>query len=364
MKLRELCSFLDSEVPLSFQESYDNSGLQVGLPEKEISSALLTIDVTEEVADEAINNKCDLIISHHPLIFGGLKRISDRSFSERIVYKCIQAGVAVYSAHTNLDISHCGVSRILAEKIGLIQIKVLSPLSGKLMKLVTYIPETHLDMVRNAIFEAGAGVIGNYDQCGYASSGTGSFRGNENTNPFVGEKGKIQFEKEVRFETILYSHLKNRVVKALLDSHPYEEVAYDLYSLENNNVDSGLGCVGVYEEPLNEMDFLSLVAKRLDARGIKYSALTGKQVKKVAVCGGSGASLLKDAISSGADVFLTADIKYHGFFDADKRIMIVDAGHYETEKFATEIIKDLIIKKFPKFALRFSEANTNPINYL
>lgn len=364
MKLKEICSYLDSEVPLSFQESYDNSGLQVGLPGDEISSALLTIDVTEDVVDEAIKNKCDLIISHHPVIFGGLKKITDKSFTERIVYKCIHEGISVYSAHTNLDISHGGVSRILAEKIGLHKIKVLSPLERQLLKLVTYIPEAHFDKVSNAIFEAGAGVIGNYDKCGYSSTGTGSFRGNDNANPYVGEKGKLHFEKEVRFETVLFSHMKSRVIRALLDSHPYEEVAYDLYNLENSNIDAGLGCEGTYDEPLEEIDFLNLVAERLDARGIRHSALTGKQVRKVAVCGGSGASLIKDAIASGADVFLTADIKYHGFFDADKRILIIDAGHYETEKFATEIIKDLIIKKFPKFALRFSEANTNPINYL
>lgn len=364
MKLKEISSYLDSEVPLSFQESYDNSGLQVGLPDKEISSALLAIDVTEKVVDEAINTGCNLIIAHHPLIFGGLKKIAGRNFTERIVYRCIHEDIAVYCSHTNLDIAHGGVSRIMAEKLGLEGIRVLSPLKNNLVKLVTYIPENHLDKVRQAVFDAGAGVIGNYDQCGYTVSGTGSFRGNENSNPFVGEKGKMHFENEVRFETILYSHLKGRVLKALINAHPYEEVAYDLYNLENSNSDAGLGCVGVTGEPMAEKDFLELVSGILGARGIRHSGFTGKMVSKVAVCGGSGASLLNEAIASGADAFITSDIKYHGFFEAYNRILLVDAGHYETEKFATEILKDLIIKKFPKFALRFSETNTNPINYL
>jgi dinuclear metal center YbgI/SA1388 family protein len=364
MKLKEISSYLDSQVPLAFQESYDNSGLQVGLPDIEVSGALLAIDVTEEVVDEAVNAGCNLIISHHPLIFGGLKKISGRNSTERIVYRCIHDDIAVYSAHTNLDIAHSGVSRKLAEKLGLEGIKVLSPLKNNLLKLVTYIPEAHLGKVRQAIFDAGAGVIGNYDQCGYTVNGTGSFRGNENSNPFAGEKEKMHFENEVRFETILFSHLKTKVLKALLESHPYEEVAYDLYALENNNSDAGLGCTGAFAEPLTEADFLKMTADILGSVGIRHSGFTGRKVKKVAVCGGSGASLLNEAIASGADAFITADIKYHSFFEADRRILLVDAGHYETEKYATEILKDLIIKKFPKFALRFSETNTNPINYL
>jgi dinuclear metal center YbgI/SA1388 family protein len=363
MKLKDLCSYLDSAVPLSFQEGYDNSGLQIGLPEKTISSAMITLDVTEEVVDEAISHKCDVVVSHHPLIFTGIKRLSGKTFTERILYKAVKHDIAIYSAHTNLDMFSSGVSRKMAEKLGLGEIKVLSPLEKKLLKLVTYIPESHLEKVKDALFEAGAGVIGNYDQCGFSTSGTGSYRGNESTKPFIGEKGKIHFEKETRFETVLFSHLKEKVIKVLLEVHPYEEVAYDLYALENMNVEIGLGCVGEFPDSMSEDGFLKLVSSVFDAKGIRYSKPTGKPVKKVALCGGSGALLLNLAIVSRADAFITADIKYHNFFEADNKILLVDTGHFESEKFSTEILYDLIIKKFPKFAVRFSETNTNPINY-
>jgi dinuclear metal center YbgI/SA1388 family protein len=363
MRLKELCSYLDSAVPLSFQESYDNSGLQIGFPEREISSAMITLDITEGVIDEAISLKCDLIISHHPLIFTGIKKITDRTFTERIILKAVKNDIAVYSSHTNLDIFSNGVSRKMAEKLNLKKISALSPLEKKLLKLVTYIPESHINKVKDAIFEAGAGVIGNYDQCGFSVAGTGSFRGNEIAHPFVGETGKVHFEKEIRFETILYSHLRDNVIKALLSVHPYEEVAYDIYSLENKSLEAGLGCIGEFDSPVAENDFLKLITSVFDAKGVRYSRPTGKSVIKVALCGGSGASLLKEAITCGADAFVTADVKYHNFFDADNKILLIDAGHFESEKYSTEILKDLIIKKFPKFAVRFSETNTNPINY-
>jgi dinuclear metal center YbgI/SA1388 family protein len=364
MKLSELCSYLDSAVPLSFQESYDNSGLQVGLPESEIGSALIVLDVTEQVIDEAIAGKHNLIISHHPLIFNGIKKISGRTYTERILYKAIKNDVAVYSSHTNLDIFTNSVSRKMAEKLNLQKIKALAPLEKMLLKLVVYIPESHLDKVTAAIFEAGAGVIGNYDRCGFSTPGTGSFRGNEVSIPYAGEKGRIHIEREIRFETVLFSYMREKVIKALIDAHPYEEVAYDIFMLENKNVDLGLGCTGELNSEMDEMDFLKLVSSVFDSKGIRFSRPTGKPVKKVALCGGSGASLLNEAIASEADAFITADIRYHSFFDADNRILFVDAGHFESEKFATEILKDLIIKKFPKFAVRFSETNTNPINYL
>jgi dinuclear metal center YbgI/SA1388 family protein len=364
MKLKDICSYLDSAVPLSFQEGYDNSGLQVGIPEKDISSALITLDVTEEVLDEAIYTGSNLIISHHPLIFQGIKSVTGKSFTEKILIKAIKEDIAVYAAHTNLDIFTQGVSRKMAEKLNLHNIKVLSPLKNSLLKLVTYIPESHLEVVREALFEAGAGVTGNYDNCGFFTMGTGSFRGNENTHPFVGEKGKIHYEKEVRYETVLYSYLKEKVVRALINVHPYEEVAYDIYHLENENTEVGLGCIGEFEDPKSENDFLKLISAIFTAKGIRYSRLPGKPIKKVALCGGSGASLVNLAIASGSDAFVTADVKYHNFFDADNKILVVDTGHFESEKFSGEILYDLIIKKFPKFAVRFSETNTNPINYL
>jgi dinuclear metal center YbgI/SA1388 family protein len=364
MKLKELCSYLDSAVPLSFQEGYDNSGLQVGSPDTEISSALVTLDVTDEVLDEAVRAGCGVIVSHHPLIFQGIKRLSGMSSTERILLKAIKQDIAIYSAHTNLDVVSGGVSRKMAEKMKLSNIRVLAPLRGKLVKLVTFVPEASLDKVRDAVFSAGAGVIGNYDQCGFTTSGTGSFRANDNTNPYAGKKGTLHFEKEIRFETILFSHLKDKVLNALLEAHPYEEVAYDLYPVENMNADAGFGCTGELEVALDKDNFIRLVSDTFGARGIRYSGLIRRKISKVAMCGGSGGPLLKDAQASGADAYITADIRYHSFFDAEDRILIVDIGHYESEKFSTEILSDLIIKKFPTFAVRFSEINTNPINYL
>jgi dinuclear metal center YbgI/SA1388 family protein len=363
VKLKELTSYLDSAVPLAFQESYDNSGLQAGSPERDIASAMITLDITENVIEEAIANKCDVVISHHPLIFHGIKSLTDKSITERVLWKAIRHDVAIYSAHTNLDSFEYGVSRKLAEKLYLKEVKVLSPAENMLLKLVTFIPESYLDQVRSAIFNAGAGVTGNYDNCGFFVSGTGSFRGNENSKPFVGKAGSVHHENEVRFETVLYSYLRDIVIKALLSAHPYEEVVYDLYALQNKNTETGTGCVGVYNDPVSENDFLKLVSDVLDAKGIRHSALRDKKIRKVALCGGSGASFIDSAIKSGADVFLTADLKYHDFFKGESELLLVDAGHFETEKYSVEIIKDLIIKKFPKFAVRFSKTNTNPINY-
>jgi dinuclear metal center YbgI/SA1388 family protein len=364
MKLKDLTSFLDSAIPLSFQEGYDNAGLQVGLSDKEVASALITLDVTEEVLDEAISKSCDIIISHHPLIFIGLKRLSGRSYTERILLKAIKQDIAIYSAHTNLDVLNSGVSRKMAEKLKLKNVKVLLPLKNKLLKLVTYIPEKHFEKVRDAIFNAGAGVIGNYDKCSFSTSGTGSFMAGENTNPYAGEKGKLHFEKEVRFETVLFSHLKGKVINALLDSHPYEEVAYDIYALENESIDEGMGCIGELSKPIEEKDFLNMLSSVFSAKGIRYSKLTGKKITRVALCGGAGGPMVNDAVASGADVFVTADVRYYSFFDAGNKMLIADIGHYESEKFSVEILYDLIIKNFPTFAVRFSEINTNPINYL
>ena len=363
MKLKELCSFLDSAIPLSYQEGYDNSGLQVGVPENEINSALLTLDITEDVLDEAIANSCDAIVSHHPLIFFPIKRLSGSSMTEKIVAKAIKNDIAIYSAHTNLDSIPGGVSCKMAEKMGLENIKVLSPLKNRLLKLVAFIPENFLDKVKNAVFEAGAGVSGKYDWCSFSTPGTGSFRPGESANPFVGKKGEIHFEREVRFEIIMYAELKEKVVDALLKVHPYEEPAYDIYTLENDNTEAGLGCTGEFKKPLDKDGFMGLIKTVFSANSIKYSKYAGSKISKVALCGGSGASLLREAIASGADAFVTADIKYHSFFDAENRILLADIGHYESEKFSVEILYNLIIKKFPTFALRFSEINTNPINY-
>ncbi len=363
MKLREICDYLNSEIPLSFQEEYDNSGLQVGIPDMEINSALVTLDVTEDVVEEAAREGCNLIVSHHPLIFNPLKKITHGTYTERIIFSAIMKNIAIYSSHTNLDYFRGGVSNRMALKLGLKNVAVLSPLKNRLLKLVVFVPEAQLPAVRQALFDAGAGVTGRYDQCSFTVEGTGSFRAGNGTNPFVGEKHKLHLEPEARLETVFWPHLRNNVVRALLDAHPYEEVAYDIYSLENNSTDSGAGCLGELDEPLPAEDFIRLLSEILGADGIRYSG-SDKKIKRVALCGGSGSHLLGEAIAAGADSFVTGDVKYHTFQSAERKILLVDCGHYETEKFSAEILAELIIKKFPKFAVRFSKVNTNPINYL
>jgi dinuclear metal center YbgI/SA1388 family protein len=364
MKLKEISNWLNSEVPLSYQESYDNSGIQTGEPDMEIVKILLSFDVTEAVIDEALRSGCNLVITHHPLIFSPLKRITGSNYVEKTLLKAIRNNIAVYSCHTNLDSFGGGVSRKMAEKIGLKNVRVLSPLKGHLLKLVTFIPEDHFESVRKAVFEAGAGFIGKYDECSFSVSGKGSFRAGPGAKPFTGEPGKLHFENEIRFETIMSLHNKDNVIKALIEAHPYEEVAYDIYSLVNDYETAGLGCVGDLEEEKGEIEFLEYLRSIFSAEGIRYSSLTGRKVRKVAVCGGAGISLLKEALNFRADAFVTSDIKYHDFFGAESKILLADIGHFESEKFSMGILYDLIIKKFPTFAVRFSETNTNPINYL
>ncbi len=364
INISELCSYLDLAIPLSYQAGYDNSGIQVLAGDSETGSALLTLDVTEAVMEEAVVLGCGLIISHHPLLFHPLKKIAGRNQSERIAAAAIRNNISIYSAHTNLDFSPGGVSCKMAEKLSLKNVSVLSPLKDRLMKLVTWVPEAYIGAVRDAVFSAGAGVIGNYDQCSFNSSGYGTFRGGESSNPFAGEKGKIHHENEIRFETIFLAHLRDTVVRALIGSHPYEEVAYDIYSLQNEFSGAGEGCIGDLEEPLAEMDFLKKLSETFDARGLRYSDLAERKVRRIALCGGAGAALIGEAIKNKADAFVTGDVRYHDFGNAAGQILLADIGHFESEKYSTEILYDLIIKKFPTFALRFSERNTNPINYL
>jgi dinuclear metal center YbgI/SA1388 family protein len=363
LKIRDIVHYFETVAPQALQESYDNAGLIVGDPETEVSTALVTVDVTEDVLDEAIENNVGLIIAHHPVIFSGLKKLTGRNYVERTVLKAIKNDVAIYAAHTNLDAVTGGVNSKICEKLGLKNCRVLQPASGQLKKLVTFIPADAAEKVRNAVFEAGAGHIGNYDYCGYNLDGTGSFRAGENTNPFVGEKGQVHYEKEIRFETIFPGWLQGKILKALIDSHPYEEVAYDIYSLENSYEKAGMGMVGDLENSFQETDFLELLKKTFGAGCIRHTALKGKNVRKVAVCGGAGSFLLNQAIAAKADVFVTGDFKYHEFFDAENKILIADVGHYESEQFTKELFYELLTKKFPKFALRFSEVRTNPVFY-
>ncbi|MDX2445040.1 MAG: Nif3-like dinuclear metal center hexameric protein [Bacteroidales bacterium] len=364
MKIIEIIKHLEDIAPLSFQESYDNSGLLIGGADNEISAALLTLDVTEEVLDEAIRKKANLIIAHHPIIFKGIKKLIGSNEVERVILKAIKENIAIYAAHTNMDSVLVGVNSYICKELDLRNIQVLRPMGHALLKLVSFVPEAKLDEVRRAIFEAGAGSIGNYNNCSFSLNGTGSFRGGENTNPFVGEKGKLHQEKEVRLETIVPRHLKKPVVQALLEAHPYEEVAYDLYPLENDYEHAGMGVIGELSDQMDEKEFLGSLKNKLNLKMIQYSPFTGKMVNKVAICGGAGSFLLDDAIRAGANVFISGDFKYHEFFRAEKKILIADIGHYESEQHVKQIFYDLLIEKFPTFAFQISEINTNPVNLI
>ena len=362
-KIKNITSFFENLAPLQLQESYDNAGLIVGDFNADIDTVLVTLDVTEEVVEEAINKNAGLIVAHHPIVFSGLKKITGKNYVERTLLRAIKNDIAIYAAHTNLDSVEGGVNGKICEKLGLKNCKILQPAGGQLKKLVTFIPVEHAEKVREAVFAAGAGSIGNYDSCSYNTEGEGTFRGNENTNPFVGEKGKIHNEKEIRFETVFPSYLQGRVISALLNAHPYEEVAYDIYSLENKFNKVGMGMIGTLAEETSETDFLQQLKTTFNTGIIKHTALKNKKVKKVAVCGGAGSFLLNQAIAAGADFFVSGDFKYHQFFDAENKIVIADIGHFESEQFTKELFYELLTKNFPKFALHLSEVNTNPVFY-
>jgi len=364
MRIKDIVKPLEEIAPVCLQESYDNSGLQIGYPDQEADKVLITLDITDEVVEEAIQKGCKLIISHHPLIFTGLKKITGKNYTERLVSKIIKNDIAVYAAHTNLDNAAQGINEILGKKLGLINLKILHPKKDLLRKLVTFCPTEHAEKVRTALFTAGAGHIGNYDSCSFNTPGTGSFRGLENSNPFTGETGKLHFENEIRIETIYPIYKEQDILKALFSSHPYEEVAYDIYPLNNTFCRVGAGMIGELEREADEIEFLKIIKKTIGAKIIRHSGLTGNKIRKVALCGGSGSFLIPEAVKAGADVYITGDIKYHDFFDAEKKILIADAGHFETEQFAKELIYSILIKNFPTFAVLISEINTNPISYL
>jgi len=362
MKIKELVNSFEEFAPVALQEDFDNSGLQIGNPENDIKGVLICIDITPEVIEEAIKNKLNMVVSHHPLIFSKLKKITGSDYVEKSIILAIKNDIAIYCGHTNFDQVINGVSGKICEKLGLKSLHILAPKADTLKKIVVFVPESHAEVVRNAMFEAGAGHIGNYDNCSYNLDGTGTFRANEDANPFVGEKGKLHFEKETRIEMIFPSYIEKQVVLKMMKVHPYEEVAYDIYKVENKWQTSGLGMTGEFEKEMPEEDFLLLLKDKFGLKSLKHSALFNKPIKKVAVCGGSGGFLIHSAKNSGAQVYVSGDIKYHDYFYAENKIIIIDIGHFESEQFTKEIFYDIIMKKNPNFAVRFSEINTNPIN--
>jgi dinuclear metal center YbgI/SA1388 family protein len=363
MKISQLTAYLESIAPPAYQEDYDNSGLIVGHPDQEVHEALISLDCTEAVVDEAIANNCQLIISHHPIVFKGMKKFNSKTYVERVVEKAIRNNIAIYAIHTNLDNVIDGVNARICDTIGLKNCHILAPKAHLLKKLVTYVPVSHADAVRSALFEAGAGNIGNYSECSFNAEGKGTFKGNEFTDPYVGEPGKRHIENEVRIETIYPANLESKLLMALFLAHPYEEVAYDLYQLTNQSQQIGSGMIGDLDTPMEEEAFLSHLKEKMQAQVIRHTAFTGRQIKKVAVCGGAGSFLLKQAIATGADIFITADYKYHEFFDAEGKLVIADIGHYESEQFTKQLLYDIIKNKFRTFAVRLTAINTNPVKY-
>jgi dinuclear metal center YbgI/SA1388 family protein len=363
MKISEITSFLESKAPLAYQEEYDNSGLIVGDSLSEVNGILVTVDVTGKVIEEAAKKSCNLIISHHPFIFKGLKKLTGEDPAQRTALHAIRSGIAIYAIHTNLDNIYDGFNSLLCSKLGMVNCKILLPLMGKLSKLVTFCPIEHSEKVRMALFEAGAGHIGNYDFCSFNMEGQGTFRASDIANPFVGKKNVTHFEKEIRIEVIFPSFLGKKLIASLLASHPYEEVAYDIYPLYNEFKLAGSGMIGELVKSTDEKEFLKKVREITGIPVIRHSEWLGHPVKKVALCGGAGSFLIPDAKNAGADLFLTGDIKYHDFFDVSGSILLADIGHYESEQFVREWLYDTLTEKFPNFAVLKSETNTNPVNY-
>lgn len=366
MQVKDIIREIEVFAPPFYQESYDNSGLQVGSPEASVQGILLCLDVTEAVLQEAIDKRCNLIVAHHPLLFSGLRNITGKNAVERMVRTAIKADLNIYAAHTNLDNVEQGVSYKMAEKIGMRadDCRILAPVNGKIFQLHTYVPAGDAENLREALFAAGAGRIGKYQECSFGVGGQGTFRPTEAANPTIGTAGGPREEvQEMRLEVLFEEEKQARVLQALREAHPYEEVAYGVTRLENSNQTRGSGLIGKLPEPVPVTDFLRLLKRQFKAEGIRHTALCRPMIETVALCGGSGSFLLAQARREQADIFISGDFKYHQFFEAEDQLIIADIGHYESEQFTIEIFSELIKKKFPNFAACLASVNTNPVNY-
>jgi len=364
MKIKEIISVLETMAPLAYAEDFDNVGLLVGNQDDEATGVLVCHDALENVIEEAISKKCNFVVCFHPILFSELKKITGKNYVERAVLKAIKNDIAIYAVHTALDNHQNGVNKIFCDALGLKNTKILVPKENFIQKLITYtIPENH-QKLRNALFDAGAGNIGNYENCSFNSQGIGSYQGNENSNPEIGERGEFVENTEIKIEVTFEKHLQSKILKALFSNHVYEEVAYEIYDLQNSHQNIGLGMVGELETELPEKEFLEFVKTKMKTEGIRHSEYLGKPIKKVAVLGGSGSFAIKKAIQVGADAFLTADLKYHQFYEAENQLLLADIGHYESERYTKNYIVDYLTKKIPNFAIILSEENTNPVKYL
>jgi dinuclear metal center YbgI/SA1388 family protein len=364
MHIKDILLEIEQYAPLPLQEGFDNAGLQTGNVNQKATGALLCLDVTEPILDEAIDKGCNLIISHHPLAFKPFKSLTGSTCVERCIIKACKHDVAIYAAHTNLDNAAQGVNYHLGHLIGLQQLHVLCPQENALLKLVVFVPEASAETVRQALFHAGAGHIGEYDSCSFNTKGEGTFRPGKDCRPYCGEPGKLHHEKEIRIETILPAFRKQATRQALLSVHPYQEPAFDFYPLNNSWNMAGSGMIGQLPESEETRRFLLRIKEQFKADCVKHSAYTGKKIRKVALCGGNGAFLLPEAIASGADAFITGEAKYNDFYDAEDKILLAVVGHYESEICTKDIFYKIISKKFPTFALHLSNVNSNPVKYL
>jgi len=362
IRIKDIISWLETIAPVSYQEPYDNAGLIVGDPSEAVKGVLISLDVTEDVVEEALTTSCNLIVAHHPIIFKGLKKLTGSNHVERTVIKAIKANIAIYAIHTNLDSVLQGVNAEISEMMGLKELKVLSPKTELLTKLVTFSPKKATQQVLNALHSAGAGNIGNYSNCSFTLSGTGAFQPNDQARPHIGNSNKLEKVEEDRLELIFPSNLQAAIIEALKTSHPYEEVAYYLTSLLNENQEVGAGMVGTLPQPLSQEDFLKHIKTTFGLQVIKYTPVE-KKIQKVAVCGGAGSFLLGKAKQARADAFVTSDFKYHEFFDGEGKILIADIGHYESEVSTKNLLFRKLNQKFTNIALRLSKANTNPVRY-
>ena len=362
-KIKDIIHYLESFAPTSLQEDYDNSGLLTGNPETDIKGVMITLDCTEQVVEDASAKGCNLIIAHHPIIFRGLKKLTGKNYIERTIIQSIRKDIAIYAVHTNLDNISEGVNRKIAEKLQLANLSVLRPKVGTLNKLTTFIPKENTEALLAKLHEAGAGMIGDYKNCSFRLEGTGTFLPTENANPAIGKLNQLENVQENRVEVIFPSYLKSKILNALFKYHPYEEVAYYLHALENIDKNVGSGMIGTLKTSMKTREFLNFLKVHLNTKVIRHTALVKENVKTIALCGGAGSFLLRDAIAQNADVFITGDFKYHEFFDADGKIIIADVGHYESEQFTKELIYEKLTENFANIALHFTEVITNPIFY-
>ncbi len=363
MNIADIIQYLETVAPKPLQADYDNAGLLTGSQQWECSGILVCLDVTEDILNEAEQKGFNLVVAHHPIIFKGLKKITGNSFVERIIISAIKKNIAIYAIHTNLDSVIAGVNGEIAHRLGLQGVTILQPVKGFLKKLVTFVPKSHADKVREALFNAGAGNFSQYEQVSFNSTGTGTFTAKPGAQPFVGNIGQAHREEETRIEVIMQGYDQDDIVKALLSSHPYQEVAYDIISLYNETPGIGSGVIGTLSQPLDENSFMKLLVKCFDLKVVRHTKLSGKTINRVAVCGGSGSFLIQKALQSKADVFVSADIKYHDFFEADNRIIIADIGHYESEQYTSDLLTRLLRGKFLSFAVQKTDLNTNPVEY-